>query len=1117
MKQLHPNCIVLLLFLLGLSFATKAQTQKITLPQRQMTILSAFEEVEKQTQLTIAYNEAILNVNRKISVNATNKPLSEVMQVILKGTNTTFKIQGKQIIIVTEHFASTPNRYTGTVADPKGEAVTGATIRLKDGSAGAISDINGNFVLDAAVGSMIRISYVGYVTQDVKLGEQQHLKIVLQEDSRLMDEVVVVGYGTQRKVSITGAVAAVSGNEISTTKNENLMNALSGKMAGLRVVQNTAEPGVFTNSFEMRDFGTPLVIIDGVPRDNMARINSEDVESISLLKDAASAAVYGVRAANGVVLITTKQGLNQKLQLKYSGNFAMQMPSGFPKTINAVEYMTLLNEKAMHSVDNPQRIFSDADIEPYRNGSLPSTDWYSELIRDVVPQTQHTISATGGNDKTHYYLSLGYQYQDGFLKSGSINYGRYNVRSNVSSRLTDRIKVGLNMSAIMDERHRPYEGMDQVNKSFWRSNPKDPIFANNRENYYNNGSVDANNPIAMSIADMAGYRNSAKRWLQSTFNIEYKMPFIEGLKAKGLFSYDYNTTINKDYKRTYSIYKYSAKDDSYVETIKQSPATLRRTFSEDDILLYNVSLNYNRLFTEKHDIGALLLFEEQRQKGDNFYAQRDLPLPVDQLFAGSSDNVLGGSDIANVYEHANRAIVGRVTYAFNSKYMAEVSFRYDASSKFARNATWALFPSASLGWRISEEVFWKNSLFAVINNFKLRASYGKVGDDGALDYQWLAGYIYPVAGTPRKKPGGYVIDGKYIAASEIMDVINPNISWNESTTSNIGIDMDGWKGLAGFTFDMFRRNRSGLLATRLAELPGIVGAGLPQENLESDRTEGFELELRHRNHINKVKYSISGVFSFAHTKNIFAVEEKAGNSYENWIRSKSNRYTYATWGWGKDGRYESWDQIVNSPVYTSSGTIIGDYVYQDWNGDGEISDLDRYPFAYGDKPLINYGMTFNIEYKGLDFNMLWQGAAITSVAYVEQLREPMWGSSTGSSLKQFMDRWHPADPTADPYAYGTQWISGHYAFTGTNPDVDSEFNRQNSSYLRLKSIELGYSIPEKINRMFGIQGMRIYANAYNLLTFTKVNAIDPEHPATTNDGYLYPLNKTVTFGLNVNF
>ncbi|MDR1719430.1 MAG: TonB-dependent receptor, partial [Dysgonamonadaceae bacterium] len=971
--------------------------------------------------------------------------------------------------------------------------------------------------LDVPKGSVISVSFLGYLTREVVLGENRALRIALQEDNRLLEEVIVVGYGTQRKVSITGAVAAVSNKEIITTKNENLMNALSGKMAGLRVVQNTAEPGVFTNSFQIRDFGTPLVVIDGVPRDNMARINPEDVESISLLKDAASASVYGVRAANGVVLITTKQGLNQKLQLKYSGNYTMQMPSGFPKTINAVEYMTLLNEKAMHSVDNPQTIFSETDIEPYRNGSMPSTDWYSELIRDVVPQTQHTISAAGGNDKTHYYLSLGYQHQDGFLKSGSINYNRYNVRSNISSRLTERITVGLNMSAIMDERRRPYEGMDQVNRSFWRSNPKDPIFANNRQGYYNNGSVDANNPIAMSDADIAGYRNNAKRWLQSNFNIEYKVPGIEGLKAKGLFSYDYNTTVDKEYKRTYSIYKYSEKDDSYVETIKQSPATLRRNFSEGDILLYNVSLNYNRLFAGKHDVAALVLFEEQRQKGDNFYAQRDLPLPVDQLFAGSSDNVLGGADISGVYEHANRAFVGRATYAFDSKYMAEVSFRYDASSKFARNATWALFPSASLGWRLSEESFWKNSSLALMNNFKLRASYGKVGDDGALDYQWLAGYIYPVSGTPRKKPGGYVIDGKFIAASEIMDVINPEISWNESTTTNLGVDVDAWEGLVGITFDVFRRNRSGLLATRLAELPGIVGAGLPQENLESDRTEGFEMELRHRNHINKLNYSVSGVFSFARTRNIYVVEEKAGNSYENWIQSQSNRYSNAAWGWGKGSRYESWEQIVNSPVFTSSSTIIGDYMYQDWNGDGEISSLDRYPFAYGEKPLVNYGMTMNLEYRGLDFNMLWQGAAITSVAYVEQLREPMWGSSTSNSLKQFMDRWHPADPTADPYAYSTQWIPGYYAFTGTNPDVDSEFNRQNSSYLRLKSIELGYTVPEKINRLLGIQGMRIYANAYNLLTFTKVKAIDPEHPADTNDGYLYPLNKTVTFGLNVNF
>lgn len=1004
----------------------------------------------------------------------------------------------------------------GTVTDRTNQPISGAMISEKGTENETATDSDGNFRLTVDPQAILVVAYLGYESQELDVSGRTTFHIVLEETNTLLDQVVVVGYGSQKKASITGAVAAVTSDEIVTTKNENLMNTLTGKLAGVRVVQNSAEPGAFNNSFYVRNMGTPLMIIDGVPRDNMTRINPEDVESITVLKDAASAAVYGVRAANGVVLITTKQGVDQKIQLKYSGYATLQQPSGFPKTIDAIQYMTLLNEKNMHSVDNPQLIFSDEDFAPYLDGTLQTTDWYGQLIKETVPQSQHTLSATGGTSKINYYLSLGKQFQDGFLKSGALNYDRYNIRSNISSQLTNRIKVGLNVSAIMEQRMRPYEGMDQINRSFWRSSPKDPVFANDNPGYFNNGTVDASNPLAMSDTDVSGYRQNKNKWIQSNFNIEYKVPYLEGLTAKGMFSYDYNTGVNKNYMKTYSIYKYNAVNDSYVETLKQSPATIRREFNEGDALLYNVSLNYHRLHAEKHEVGGLLLFEEQRRRGDNFYVQRGLPLPLDQLFAGSSDNILGNADMDGVYENANRAVVGRATYGFDSKYLAEVSFRYDASSKFSRNSTWVLFPSASLGWRISEENFWKNSGLSNIDNLKLRFSYGKVGDDGALNYQWLAGYSYPVDGTPRKKPGGYVIDGKFIAASDVLDVINPAISWTESKTSNLGIDLDTRRGLFGLTVDVFRRNRTGLLATRLRQLPGIVGAGLPQENLESDRTEGFEVEARHRNAINAFTYSLSGTFSFARSRNSYRVQEEAGNSYENWRNSRLDRYNDIGWGRTAAGRYESWEQILNSPVFTGTGTLIGDYIYEDWNQDGEISSLDTHPIAYADRPLISYGLTANLAYKGVDFNVLFQGAAITSVAYNEQLYQPMWGSNTGSSLVQFMDRWHPVDPKADPYAHSTQWVSGHYAYTGTNPDADSEFNRQNASYLRVKSIEIGYTITKNMAKAIGINSVRVYANGYNLLTFTKLNALDPEHPSSSN-GYLYPLNKTFSFGLDVNF
>jgi TonB-linked SusC/RagA family outer membrane protein len=999
---------------------------------------------------------------------------------------------------------------TGTVSDDAG-TLPGVTIKIKGSDVGTVTDVNGKYSISAASGQTLVFSFVGYATQEVAVTTQQPLNIKLAQNSSTLNEVVVVGYGTQKKATVTGAIASVTNSEIVNTKNENVLNSLTGKVAGLRIVQNTSEPGSFDSSFDIRGFGTPLVVIDGIPRDNITRLDPNDIESVSVLKDA-SAAIYGVRAANGVILVTTKKGKKGSLELNYSGTYGFEVPSGLPQAVGAIDFMTLVNEQALHRVNGGQVTYSQADFDAFRNGTRVSTDWYTPVIKNRVPQSQHNLNAMGGNENTNYFISAGITDQAGFLRSDDLNYKRYNLRSNLSTRITKNLTVDLNLNGTMDQKNQPYQDAWWIIRSFWRQVPTQTIYANNNPDYLNNGQVDGTNPIALADADVNGYKIYNNKWFQSQISATYAVPFVPGLSAKALFSYDYYNSSNRIYQKAYNLYNYDEQSDTYGIKENQTPATFRREFFERPGTLSQFSLNYDRTFGN-HSITGLLLYEESNRQQDNFYAQRELALAVDQLFAGTGANTLGSANPNDIYNYINKSIVGRVNYNYKSKYLAEFSFREDGSSRFSPTKQWGFFPAGSVGWRISQEDFWKNSpALSFINDLKFRLSYGKVGDDSALAYQFLTGYRYPSNGDSNQLPPGSVFDGTFVNGVQNLGIANPNLTWFNAETYNAGFDLEAWSGLLGATFNVFRRDRSGLLGTQALSLPSVVGADLPQENLNSDRTQGFEIELNHRNHIGAFTYFVKGNVAFSRTKNINVVRAASGNSQDNWRDNGNNRWNNIYWGQGAAGQFQSYQDILNSSQYVSRNAVVGDYQYEDWNGDGIIDDHDKHPIAYNSAPLTTFGLTLGGSYKGFDFNTVWQGAANVTVSYIEQLNIPLWGG--GSALSQFMDRWHPADPSADPYNPNTVWVPGHYALTGTTADVNSMFNIQDASYVRLKSAELGYSLSPGFAKKVGIKGARIFVNGYNILTFTGLKYLDPEHPSSTY-GYLYPLNKTFSLGVNV--
>ena len=1035
-------------------------------------------------------------------------------------------------LIPTEIFAQRSILVSGIVMDENNEPVIGGTVMVKNTTIGTTTDLEGHYSINAPDNSVIVFSYIGYKTVEEKVNGRTTINVTMQTDATALDEVVVVGYGTQRRGSITGAVAGVKGQDMIKTKNENPQNMLTGRIAGLRVWQKSSEPGTFNNTFDIRGMGSPLVVIDGIPRsvEEFQRLNAADIDDISVLKDA-SAAIYGVRAANGVVLVTTKKGSAGKTKFTYNGSYTFQKPSDMPTLADPYQTMTIYNEKSMNNINGGSIIYKESDFEAFRNGTRRTTDWNDLVFSNYAPQTQHDISISGGNERTTYYISMGYFYQEGIFRSGDLNYDKFNLRSNISTNIAKGIKFDLNINGISDERNTPYSSSVDIIRNYWKQGVLFPAYADPENTMLNYDGLDLEqNTIAMMTSDISGYKKYRQKYFQSSGAIsvdfgEYT-PVLKGLTAKAMVSYDYRMDNNESYRKEYYQYAYDENTQTYNQKLfnSSSPSRLHREFYDKSQVLGQFTLNYNRTFNSAHNVGVVIGWEVQKRQGDNFYATRDLAFSMPYLLAGVDEGQVGGMNSGNndLYEHANEALIGRINYAYNDRYLLEAQFRYDGSSKFAKGHRWGFFPSVSAGWRISEESFFKEcQALSFINQFKLRASYGVLGDDGSLEYDWAMGYTYPSTsgnaenGYYNQYSPGYIFGSEYIYGATPLALPNENITWFKSKTFDVGVDFEAWDGMLGISFDYFNRYRTGRFARRTGDLPTVVGATAPRENLDSDRQIGLELELSHRNRIGDVTYSLKGIATVTRQKYLTASEKGPwANSYDRWRNDNlTHRYQGVQFGYTSAGRYTSWEDIWSYNIYKDRDILPGDYKYEDWNGDGEINGQDEHPFAFDQTPWLNYSLNIGLEYKNFDFNMLLQGSALGSMEYKEPLYS-IWGTNGGGTLEQYLDRWHPNDPTADPYDPATTWTSGHYGYTGRYPKSNSEFNRVSTAYLRLKSIEVGYTLP-RISRMPNVS-LRVYANAYNLLTFTGVKFVDPEHP-DDDLGRMYPLNKTYTLGLSLSF
>lgn len=1098
-----------------------SQVMKVSLHLKNATVKDVLLEVKKQTDYSFLYNNEELNDNKKVSVNVTDHTVEEVLDVILKNQNLSYTIENSTILIhkpVSKNSENIVGNQTtqqqkrtisGTVIDDLGEPVIGANVIEKGTTNGFITDIDGNFTLQVNPGAVLQISYIGYVTQEIPVGSKNSFHISLTEDTQMLEEVVVVGYGVQKRASVTGSVASIQSKDITTVKTPNVSNALAGKLPGLRAVQRSGAPGDDNPTIDIRGFGSALVIVDGIQRD-FTQIDANDIESISILKDA-SAAVYGFKGANGVILVTTKKGEISKPKINYTGYYGFQNITRYPDFYDAYEYATLYNEAQMNvGVNAP---YSQEELEKYRMGNdpaYPNTDWWEEITRSAVPQTYHNISVSGGAEKVKYFFSLGYTDQEGIYKSGDFSYQKYNVRSNLSTEIVKGFTVDLQLSGRFNTRNKVNEP-EPITRNAQMATPILPIYANNTAPYWQN-TGDRANPVQTSRADEIGYDKRDRRDFEGAITFKWNIPWVEGLSAKAMLAYDYHNRFVKKWYKEYYDYSYDPANENYKQSARHAISELETQTVNSYTPTQQYSINYNHTFG-KHDVNALVLYEMYNFHQDSINAKREYYIgAIDELDAGDNVNKHSGG---KTKESANIGLVGRLNYTYDSKYLAEFSFRYDGSYKFASNKRWGFFPAVSLGWRVSEESFLKDNV-SFIENLKIRGSYGKIGDEGDFAaFQYLSGYTYP--------SGNYILgSGGVSNGASDKGLPNQNLTWYESTTANIGFELNILRGLFSAEFDYFERKRDGLLANRLLTLPTSFGQKLPQENLNSDKTRGFEMVVGHRNKIGDVTYDVKANFTTTRVLNRYVERADPTNRYDNWRNNSNNRYKGIEWGKKAIGQFQSYEEILNSPIQDGNGNkslMPGDIKYQDWNNDGIIDGKDDQPIAHSKTPSMYYGLNLYADWKGIDLTVFFQGAAGHEIFIGGDMMAPFIQQGLGNGVDIFTDRWHRVDPT-DP---GSQWIPGQMpalrptGYSGNN--IKSSWTMNKAGYLRLKTIEVGYTLPKNVLNKFGIDNIRIYANSLNPITMTRkkgfMKFMDPENE---HDLFrYYPQMKTFNFGVNISF
>ena len=1019
--------------------------------------------------------------------------------------------------IITTGTAQKDVTVTGTVKDERGAPLPGVSVSIKGSSQGTTTDIDGKFSLRVADESArLVFSMVGYVTQEHSVPANHVISVQLQPDSKSLNEIVVVGYGTQKKATLTGSISVVKGSDITKSPQPNVSNAFAGRISGVIANNTSGEPGYDGSNILIRGLATTgsnsvLVVVDGVPGQigGLERLDPNDIESVSVLKDA-SAAVYGNRAANGVILITTKRGKIGKPMVSYTFNQGFSSPTRLPKLADAATYATIVNDISYYNnaAGGLNQVYSDAQIQKFRDGSdplnYPNTNWEKAILKNTALQNQQNLTVSGGTENIKYYESVGTLYQDGIYKNGATNYHQFNFRSNLDANITKRFKVGLSLAGREEDRQYPNTGAGDIFRSIYRSYPTSAPF-------YPNGlptaGIDQSNP-GLTPTAIGGLNRNPTQVFNGILKASYDIPGVEGLSLDGFMSVDKSGSFDKAFYTPYTVYTYNSATNTYTPGIEggtNGKPSLYESQLNQSLITTNVKLNFARQF-RKHDINAFVAFEQSKSDYNYFWAQRlnYQTASTPELSEGgtaASDALNGGSSSDNNgnYNYHRRSVISRLAYNYAEKYLLEGQLRADGSSLFGPGHQWGYFPSVSAGYRISKESWFSNSV-KFIDDLKFRASYGVLGDDIIPAYQYTNNYT----------PVNYVVldNGSGAAVQPGIDltkIANPNITWETAKKLDLAINA---VFLKNFTLEAiyFQQKRSNILEYPNGSIPqvsGIVNPSngtplVPAENIGKVNSSGFEGTLGY-NHPGTFNWGISGNFTYAKSKIIYIDEAAGVLPYQAQTGHPLNTYLL----YKSTGIFRTQDQLNNTPHVP--GALVGDLIYADVNGDGKITAADRTRTKYGNIPQIVYGLNANAGYKNFDLSILFAGQA-----EVSQYVLPESGTIGNFYSSWANNAWSPTNPNGSypkvPARASSAVSGGLY---------NSTFWLNDASFLRLKNVQLGYTLPAGIINRLHISGLRFYVSAFNLFTITKVKDYDPE--GTSGSGQFYPEQRIINLGANVKF
>jgi len=1091
-----------------------SQNTKLSFKLNDVKVKDVLNVIEEKSEFYFLFNSKLIDVERRVDINVSNQQVDKILNNLFAGYNIGYTVMDRQIIIQPNPASSEPmvqqnKSVSGVVKDETGEPIPGVTVLVKGTTRGTLTGMNGNYQLELADGDkVLSFSFIGMTTVDITIGGNSVINAVMKVETVGVEEVVVVGYGVQKRVTSTGSVVSSKGEALEKSPGTNLTNNLAGRMPGLTAVTRSGEPGADGSKLRIRGGNTlgdnsPLIVVDGVANRSMERINPSEIESVTILKDA-SAAIYGSQAANGVILVTTKRGSNGKPKVTINMNQGFNQPTRIPEMASAAQYATMLNE--INYYKNPAggrySKYSADDIQKYSDGSdpwgHPNTDWFGEVFKPWSSQNQQNASISGGNENMKYFISLGAKYEDGYYKNSATNYKQYDFRTNIDGKVNKYISLAFDVAGREELRNYPTRSAGSVFRMLMRGKPNMPA-------YWPDGTpgpdIEYGDNPAVTTTAATGYDMDKRYVLESNLRTVIIVPWVKGLSLTANASFDKNFKFHKKFETPWYLYTWDGNADHILTKGKRGLDSPQ--LSEDMLDAQAININayatYETTLADKHNIKAMVGAERRNGMEDIFNAFRKnyISSAVDQLFAGASDQYMSNSGSAK--QNAYQSYFGRINYDLSKKYMAEFVWRYDGSYKFPTSKQFGFFPGISAGWRMSEENFWKDNL-ALINDFKLRGSWGQTGNDRIDEYQYLATYGY-------QSGKSYVFGSEENKLLNETKIPNPAVTWEVANQSNLGFDALLLNNKLSVSADVFNNVRTQILIKRNASVPNSTGLTLPPENIGKVSNKGFEAVVGFHDKVGDIDYDVSVNASYSKNKIDFwdetpgrpVYQQSTGHSMPTDPNNPDADLFYQAIGIFRDqaaiDAYPHW-----------AGAQPGDIKFEDIGGpdggpDGVIDGLDRVRSDKNNFPRLVGGFSANLRYKQFDLALLIQGAA-GAVQYVRAE-----SGEIGNYYKDFADkRWTPENIDATyPRSFNRDeeyWGSQRNTFWLRSTD-----------YMRLKNLEIGYSLPMSANKSLGIENLRIYVNGLNLLTIDKAKIIDPESEAGTD----YAPQRVITTGITLTF